>query len=169
MGGGVPPRTVPRPGTGARAFVRSRVVTALLVALIAVLVSSCATGPWMPGHPPMSGEHMEGMMGGPAGGGVEELAEPVPGAPEIAVDAGDMWFDPEVIEIAAGEPVNITVTNQGGIFHDLVVVELGFRVDVDPGATVTGGIEVDRPGSYEFLCTVPGHAAAGMEGRLVAY
>ena len=32
----------------------------------------------------------------------------------------------------------------------------------EPGETVTAGITVDTPGTYEFLCTVPGHADAGM-------
>lgn len=156
---------------GRRLRARSRRSTAVLLALAAALLSACAAGPWMPGQPMGDPGHMDGMMGGrsPDSGGVEEISEPLDTAREIAVDAGDMWFDPDVVEIAVGEPVNITVTNQGGIFHDLVVVELGFRVDVDPGATATGGIEVERPGSYEFLCTVPGHAAAGMVGRLVAY
>lgn len=37
---------------------------------------------------------------------------------------------------------------------------------VDPGASATLTYTFKTKGSYEYLCTVPGHAAAGMKGDL---
>jgi uncharacterized cupredoxin-like copper-binding protein len=37
---------------------------------------------------------------------------------------------------------------------------------VSPGATATLTVKFAKTGSYEYLCTVPGHAAAGMKGDL---
>jgi uncharacterized cupredoxin-like copper-binding protein len=37
---------------------------------------------------------------------------------------------------------------------------------VAPGKTATLKVTLKKPGKYEYLCTVPGHAAAGMKGIL---
>jgi hypothetical protein len=37
---------------------------------------------------------------------------------------------------------------------------------ISPGASATLTINFKTAGSYEYLCTVPGHAAAGMKGDL---
>ena len=81
--------------------------------------------------------------------------------------AGDLWFEPEKIEVSAGETVNLAVTNEGRIFHDLTVPGLDLAIGVEPGDTVRGALRAPEPGEYEFLCTVPGHASAGMTGTIV--
>jgi plastocyanin len=118
-----------------------------------------------------------GGMGGGArdpgiGGGEDEhdegqAPEPVAGARDVTVEAGDLYFEPDTLRVEAGEPANITVTNVGNAFHDFTVADLDFMIDVPAGATATGGLTVDEPGEYAFECTVPGHAAAGMTGTLV--
>ena len=35
---------------------------------------------------------------------------------------------------------------------------------VTPGTKATLTVSLTKPGKYEYLCTVPGHAAAGMNG-----
>jgi uncharacterized cupredoxin-like copper-binding protein len=37
---------------------------------------------------------------------------------------------------------------------------------VSPGGTSTLKVTFKKPGSYEYLCTLPGHAALGMKGIL---
>jgi uncharacterized cupredoxin-like copper-binding protein len=37
---------------------------------------------------------------------------------------------------------------------------------ISPGASATLSVTLSKPGSYEYLCTVPGHAANGMKGIL---
>ena len=37
---------------------------------------------------------------------------------------------------------------------------------VTPGGTATLKVTLTKAGTYEYLCTVPGHAAAGMKGLL---
>jgi hypothetical protein len=70
------------------------------------------------------------------------------------------------VEVAAGEPTNLTVVNDGDAFHDLTIDEVGLRIDVDSGQQATAGLEIDEPGEYEYYCSVPGHAGAGMRGTL---
>jgi uncharacterized cupredoxin-like copper-binding protein/uncharacterized membrane protein len=84
----------------------------------------------------------------------------------VEVTATDLAFDPTTITIDAGEPVNLRLVNRGQILHDLTIPDLDVTLAAEPGETVTTGITVDTPGSHEFLCTVPGHADAGMHGTL---
>lgn len=108
-----------------------------------------------------TGGHMDGMMGRTVEGAAPAA---VPGADEVIVDAGEMWFDPSALEVTAGEPVNLTVSNRGRVFHDLTIDEFGLQIDVDSDQSTTAGLDLDVPGTYEFYCSVPGHAAAGMRG-----
>jgi nitrite reductase (NO-forming) len=109
---------------------------------------------------------MGGHMGS-SGGSSGVSADPVAGASTVDVRAGDLWFEPDTVEVTAGETVNVTVTNEGRVFHDLTVPDLDFAIDVAAGDTITGVLEVPGTGEYEFLCTVPGHAGAGMRGELI--
>jgi plastocyanin len=140
---------------------------ATIVLGLAILVGSCT--PTMPGggNGHMAPGHMDEMMGQRSLGDEFDAQPPIPDAREIRVEAGEFWFEPDRIEITAGEPVNITVTNTGGIFHDFVIVELEFALEVEAGETATGSLEVAEPGSYVFICSVPGHEAAGMRGTLL--
>lgn len=118
-------------------------------ALSALLLAGCAGG------------------GGSAGGGHDhaENSPVVEGAREIEVRAANLRFAPEEIEVAAGEDVAIVLT-AADITHDFTIEELDVHVGADGGRTARGGLRADEPGTYTYLCTVPGHAAAGMEGTL---
>lgn len=146
----------------------SRARLTLLGLAAAVALAACGPGS-SGGMGPRGG--MDGMDGGmhgaPGDQAPGERPEAIPGATEVVIEAGDMFFDPDTIRATAGEPINITVANSGRTFHDLTIEELGFRLELPAGDTVTGGLTVDRPGEYGFVCTVPGHARAGMTGTLV--
>ncbi|CAN5471439.1 hypothetical protein BH09CHL1_BH09CHL1_30860 [soil metagenome] len=88
------------------------------------------------------------------------------GATTAAVAAGDLFFDPKELTIAAGVDVQVTLTNGGALAHDWAVRDQAPATSLlNPGGTET--ITVNLPaGSYQFYCTVPGHAEAGMVGTL---
>ena len=116
----------------------------------------------------MMGGMGPGMMGGRGGGGgTSASSPPVAAAGTVTIQVGDLWFKPATLQIAARTPVNVTVTNTGRLFHDLVIDTLDFRLGLNPGDSATGGLRVDAPGEYRFYCSVPGHAAAGMRGTLI--
>ena len=75
--------------------------------------------------------------------------------------------NPVVLTVAPGD--TITVENQGASLHDFASDQAGIaKVDIPSGESVNVTIPADlAPGEYEFICTVPGHAAAGMVGTLV--
>ncbi|MFC3282320.1 cupredoxin domain-containing protein [Litchfieldella rifensis] len=39
----------------------------------------------------------------------------------ISFEAGDMWFDPETLDIAPGETVAFEITNTGNLEHEFVI------------------------------------------------
>lgn len=77
-------------------------------------------------------------------------------------------FDTTELEAKAGK-VTIDFTNPSAIAHNVVIEQNGKELSgFEP---IAEGEESEaanlKPGTYTFLCTVPGHAAAGMEGTLV--
>ncbi len=64
--------------------------------------------------------------------------------------------------------VVLTFTNDDPVFHDWMVAGLA-NVDAGarPGQTQRIRFRIDTPGTYRILCSVEGHAEAGMVGRLV--
>lgn len=65
--------------------------------------------------------------------------------------------------------VTIVMTNKSALSHDVEikghgVTAKGKLVGKNGVSTATAKL---KAGMYEFLCTVPGHAAAGMKGTLV--
>jgi uncharacterized cupredoxin-like copper-binding protein len=63
-------------------------------------------------------------------------------------------------------PVAFALTNKGTVKHNL---KIGGKksTDVGPGKKATLTVTFKKPGRYPYLCTLPGHAAAGMKGVLV--
>ncbi len=83
-------------------------------------------------------------------------------------DDGALVFDPEALEVPAGE-VSIDYVNPSPVPHNVAI-----EFDGEPvaqGATVSGGesgaaTATLKPGEYIFYCSIPGHREAGMEGPL---
>jgi uncharacterized cupredoxin-like copper-binding protein len=96
-----------------------------------------------------------------------KLRLPVEGADDVEIVATDFAFEPELLTVVAGEPVNITLRNEARGQHDVVLAEHDFRVLARGGEAASGGLTVDEPGTYEMICSVPGHLDQGMRMTLV--
>jgi uncharacterized cupredoxin-like copper-binding protein len=55
--------------------------------------------------------------------------------------------------------------NNGGIPHDMRINDQQ-TPNIDPGESATLEVTFTKPGKYPYLCTIPGHAEAGMKGVL---
>jgi uncharacterized cupredoxin-like copper-binding protein len=133
----------------------------LLVAGLFTAIGNSGLGRWA-GHPMSMGDHM-----GWSRTATAPASPPDPGGSDVVVEAGDMWFAPERVEIEAGMTTNLILDNTGRVFHDLSIPDLGVRLEAGAGETASTAIRSPEAGSYGFLCTVPGHASAGMTGQLV--
>ena len=128
-------------------------------AALAVVLAACGGG---------AGSSAD--AGGERGGdhaAEESVAEPVEGAPEITLSATDIDYAPATLDLKAGESTNITVVNDGETLHDFTLEAAGLHVNVEPGQEVTTSVTIDEPGTYEAICTVAGHAEAGMTVEVV--
>jgi Cu+-exporting ATPase len=90
------------------------------------------------------------------------------GATHLEVVARDLAYEPADVRVEAGRTVVLSFRNEDPVFHDweadgLANVDAGAR----PGQTQKIRFTVDEPGTYRVMCTVPGHAEAGMVGTLV--
>jgi plastocyanin len=79
----------------------------------------------------------------------------------------DMYFEPERIRIPANTDVRLIFENRGAAPHNFEIKERDISVDVVPGETGETVINLP-PGTYKFICNVPGHKQVGMNGVLVA-
>lgn len=73
------------------------------------------------------------------------------------------------LRVAEGAVVAITLTNADGAMHDIAVPEFGAQSDqvIGEGAATTIVFRATKGGTFEYLCTIPGHKLAGMVGKLV--
>jgi plastocyanin len=99
--------------------------------------------------------------GGGGGGGGQTL--------QLAADpSGALKFDQTSLEATAGS-VTIDFTNQSSLPHDVKVEGPGVEdegTDIITGSSTSVTLDL-QPGEYTFFCSVDGHRAAGMEGKLV--
>ena len=110
---------------------------------------------------------------------------------EITMTMTEFSYSPSSITVSAGQPVELTLKNDGQIEHDFVVEKIDVSsVSVEGGgvgehhmsgdhsnydlhvSTSTGGTSVLKftaydSGTYKVFCSVEGHEAAGMVGELV--
>jgi len=125
------------------------------------------------------------------GGDDDDDAEGSPN--EVRVVMSDLLrFEPDEIRLKVGEPVVLVVDNsKSSALHDFTIDEMPVMdVDESMGAEHDMGADADmdmaalhlamdpgmkgemrfmpmEAGEYEFYCSVPGHAQAGMRGKLI--
>ena len=84
----------------------------------------------------------------------------------------EMRFKPNRINAKVGVPLTVRLTNEGTERHDLNFESIhmpglgGVESILEPGETRSITLTFDEPGTHLFICTLPGHAAAGMTGAL---
>jgi uncharacterized cupredoxin-like copper-binding protein len=95
----------------------------------------------------------------------------------------DFQFSPNSFTVPAGEQITLKSTNSGAVVHNFIIMNLGYdvgnefdkedeenvywRLEIAPGgATETNFTAPEEPGSYEIVCSTPGHVQAGMLGTL---
>ena len=116
-------------------------------------------------------------------GGTSESRASAPELIRISVKANDSFeFDPGTITVPAGANVTISLENEGALEHSWTLVSN----EIDPveatdadaineaasgnvagGETARFSFVAPEPGEYQFVCTIPGHAAAGMVGTFM--
>jgi uncharacterized cupredoxin-like copper-binding protein len=84
-------------------------------------------------------------------------------ATAVTVTAREFKFTLSKTSVPQGEVV-FTVVNNGKLAHNFWIDGEATPL-ISPGKSATLTVNLD-PGRLDYLCTVPGHAAAGMKGTL---
>ena len=86
-------------------------------------------------------------------------------ATTIQVKGGEFFFRLSTKSIAKPGKVTFVFKNIGHVGHDFKINRKVTPV-IGPGKTAKLVVTLSKKGKYPYLCTVPGHAAAGMKGVL---
>jgi uncharacterized cupredoxin-like copper-binding protein len=112
-----------------------------------------------------------GACAGALAGGDPTPVSTANGVQAVNVQATEMRFTPSAIVVHAGQPVELTLTNQGRMIHDLTLsngVAQPVKILVQPGQAGTSTVTFEPPGTYTFTCAQGGHALLGMTGTITA-
>jgi alcohol dehydrogenase (cytochrome c) len=82
----------------------------------------------------------------------------------VTVDMTEFHFALSTQSVPTGR-VTFKLVNKGGIPHNMEIAGKQ-SADIDPGGSGTLTVTFTKAGSSRYLCTLPGHAAAGMKGVL---
>jgi nitrite reductase (NO-forming) len=134
---------------------------AVTLALVALATTACSSS---------SGPHWTfGTPATPAPAGVDQPAG-TPGAAQpaaatiIEISAFDLGFKPAAVTVLAAGSYQVTFTNTGSTLHDLTFAD-GTKLSAEAGKSATGQVSIPA-GGLGFICSIPGHSAAGMTGQV---
>jgi plastocyanin len=90
---------------------------------------------------------------------------------KLSADKTKLAYSKKVLKAKPGK-VTITMVNPSAIFqHNIALKGKGIKTKkgkvVGKGGTSKVTFKNLKPGTYTFFCSVPGHEAAGMKGKLV--
>ena len=99
---------------------------------------------------------------------------PAASAPlDVKVVATDLKFTPPTIQAKVGQPLKVVLENKGVIEHDLSFPTTKadkaantLKVVAKPGQSATLEFTPTAAGTFEYVCTIPGHKEAGMKGTI---
>lgn len=94
------------------------------------------------------------------------VAAPTNLSTSVTVVASEFKFSPTSIQVPLGQKVTFTLDNRGVVEHDVTVQAAGFTLLARAGQIATGAFTFDKPGVFDFVCSIPGHKEAGMKGTL---
>jgi nitrite reductase (NO-forming) len=130
---------------------------AATIALVAVACAPAAGAPTWTYRPnvPAGAATPAPTQGGTAGGEVLGVLE---------VTAIDLGFEPKELSVDKAGTYEVHFMNNGAIPHDLTFAD-GTKGAAGPGESTTVKVTVPDSG-LTFLCSIPGHADAGMRGAI---
>lgn len=115
------------------------------------------------------------------GGGGTETTAPEPVSLSFA-GLDEFRYDPELASVPTGAQVTVNFANEGALEHDWMLVADGTDVNtltaedavlpeahsgvLPAGQSNTFTFTAPAAGTYQIVCTVAGHAPAGMVGTL---
>jgi plastocyanin len=157
--------------------------SAVLALLMGFILSAGLTGfvlaaggyqlPFAPPAPPMAMAGPGAMMAAPVAAPAQAAAPAGAVASEVKIVSTDLKFTPTTIQAKVGQPLKVVLENKGVIEHDLTFPTVkadkpasALKIIAKPGQTTTVEFTPTAAGTFEYICTIPGHKEAGMKGTI---
>ena len=86
---------------------------------------------------------------------------------KVTLVAEDIHWNLTTIHAKVNQTIEITLRNEGALDHNLVIEEFGVNELVAPGAQTVVTLTIDKAGTYQYICSIPGHEEAGMVGQII--
>ena len=99
----------------------------------------------------------------PANSGSGAKAAPSANGTRVQVKGGEFFFRLSTKSLAKPGTVTFVFQNVGHVEHDFSINGKQTPL-IQPGQTAKLVVSFTKSGTYPYLCTVPGHAEAGMKG-----
>ena len=135
----------------------------MLLALI-VGLAACGAPPeaplnTRPAQPIVAGDNATQLV-------ADTVAQPAAAAVlgELEIHGFDMGFKPATLQVEKAGRYTIKLVNDGAVAHDITFPD-GTKIVALAGETASGEIDVPAEGLI-FICSIPGHEAAGMKGTI---
>ena len=90
-------------------------------------------------------------------------AKPKPKVVKVTVVMREFKFALSRRSVPTGTTVVFKVVNRGKITHNFKIAGKKTK-NLNPGKSATLTVKFAKKGRYAYVCTIPGHAAAGMKG-----
>src|SRR5215471_907015 len=98
------------------------------------------------------------------------ISTPAASAPSLSttlsITASEFKFSPTAFQVPVGQKIQLTLTNTGQVEHDVTIPAASFSLQAKPGESASGTFNIDTPGVFDFICSIPGHKDAGMKGTV---
>jgi nitrite reductase (NO-forming) len=89
---------------------------------------------------------------------------PATATDKIEIEAFDLGFKPAMISVPGAGMYDVSFKNTGSTKHDITFAD-GTKLVAEAGQSATAMVTIPASG-MAFLCSIPGHADAGMKGEV---
>jgi nitrite reductase (NO-forming) len=90
---------------------------------------------------------------------------PASSADKVSIEAFDLGFTPSMPSVPVAGTYRVELKNTGSTLHDTTFAD-GTKISAEGGKSAIGTVTVPAAG-LAFLCSIPGHADAGMKGEVM--
>jgi len=139
-----------------------------LAIVLAVSLAGCggAAAPEWTYAPAPSGGVAVGPVTSPAASLAPAASQPPSGSVlgSLEVTGVDLGFKPATLSVDTVGDYEVKLVNTGSILHDITFPD-GTKIEAQAGKTASAVVTVPAEG-LSFICSIPGHADAGMKGTI---
>lgn len=158
-------------------FVRPRLFVVSLLSVLVLIISACGAvrpgaAQLQPNHPMAPGpvKAAEASTAAQPSAAASAQAKPVSSTSSdavvgtIEISSFDLGFKPATINLDKGGNYTVRLTNDGALPHDITFPD-GTTITANAHETKEAVVAIPEGGTT-FICSIPGHAQAGMKGTI---